>query len=238
MGKTLKIKNLKVTLKASNTVFVLGAFLSLNAYAQNKKIERITSPDTAYQTAQQLEQQENAENNSVKPTPYGAASDLNRHSVGLGIGQTFLNGGFHDNAESSITPDLYYNYSASYSFDLLVNFHYSKQEKGQTSVRTLGLAPGIKAKFYQFDNFAPFALGGLGFYNPTEERVVNGQLRESDGKWVFGYHFGGGVELKLNPHFTVGAMFHFHNPFDVKQDVGGDVEGSYQKLMLTTFYTF
>ena len=46
---------------------------------------------------------------SLNEQPLGA------HSLGIGLGQTFLTGDFGENGEDSITVDLYYKYKASYS---------------------------------------------------------------------------------------------------------------------------
>lgn len=170
-------------------------------------------------------------------------SELKRHSVGLGLGQTFLMGDFNDSGNDSLSFDLLYDYSASYSFDVYADFHYSAHsldtdKKGNLVYRKVylpGLAAGIKAKFYQFDSFAPFGLAGFGLYAP---KVKYGLFDESDSHIVFGFHFGAGVELRLNTHFKVGAVAQFHNPFDSKQDNGTEVSGSYFKLLMTTHYTF
>lgn len=236
MGIKLKKCSKSKTLIALSAI---GVFLfNQAAFSQNSKIGRITNPETADQMADQLDKQPDTPASNLS---YGGAaqpSELNVHSIGLGVGQTYLNGEFSSLANSSITGDFYYNYSASYSFDFLANLHYWKQSKKNTEVRTMGIAPGIKGKFYQFDNFSPYAVGGLGFYNPQVKRYQNNNLVESDSKLVFGYHFGAGADLKLNEKVTVGILIHYHNPFDVQQDNGSDVEGSYQKLMLTSFYSF
>lgn len=167
-----------------------------------------------------------------------AFGEVHKHSLGLGLGQTVLLGGFNDHGENKITLDAYYNYSASYSFELLVNFHYSEHEFKNESVILPGLATAIKGKIFQFDSFAPYAFGGLGFYRPQAERVINNTIVKSEQKWTFGTNFGLGVDLKLNKEFTFGILAHYHNPFDIKQEVGTEVEGSYFKVLLTTMYTF
>jgi opacity protein-like surface antigen len=165
---------------------------------------------------------------------------LKVHSLGVGLGQTFLGSDFKKNGNSEITWDLYYNYSASHTFDYLLNFHSTTHERGETMARLSGVAGAIKAKIFNFDNFSPVGFGGLGFYWPKVSRdIKDGRgIRETNSKTVFGYNFGGGVELRLNPNFMTGVMLHFHNPFDVKQDIDPDVEGWYYKLLLTVFYTF
>ena len=172
---------------------------------------------------------------SAEPRVPGA---VKVHSVGVGIGQTFLRGKFEDYGEDKITWDLLYAYSASHSFDFIADFHSNKHSFRQQWVRTTGLGLGIKAKVYQFDAFAPFATGGLGFYQPKVKRYVNGVLQESETKTSFGWHVGVGAELRLNRNFTTGILAKLHNPFDVKQYLGPEVEGSYTKLMITGMYSF
>ena len=97
-----------------------------------------------------------------------------------------------------------------------------------------GASVGIKGKLFQYDAFHPFLLGGFGFYGP---RVTSGSVA-SKSKVVFGTHFGAGGELRLNRKFTLGLLAHYHNPFDVRQEFGPEAEGSYLKLLITTFYRF
>jgi len=186
------------------------------------KIQSLTSSESASQVAAQ-----------ILPS-----TGLQKHSVGIGIGQTFVAGDFGDTGEDQITWDLLYNYTASYSFDLLVDFHHSKQSFAETYTQLTSLNMGIKSKFYQIDNFSPFAVAGLGFYAPKVRRPIAGKLEESKTKLVFGYHLGGGGDLKLNDKVTVGLYGSFHNPFDVKQEQGPQVEGRYYKLLITAFYSF
>ena len=159
---------------------------------------------------------------------------LKQHSIGIGLGQTFLRRGFAERGTNQITWDVYYNYSASYSFDLLINMHYSEHKKEEHKITLMGGAIGIKGKIYQFDEFSPYVTGGLGFYQPQES--IDGE--KSENKTVFGVHAGIGADLKLNHKFTAGMILHYHDPFDVEQDSGGLIDGSYYKLLLTLLYTF
>lgn len=161
-----------------------------------------------------------------------------RHSVGIGLGQTFIEGDFANHGDDSITWDLIYQFNASHSFDFYSSFHYSKHEFKQEELSIWGLAVGIKGKLYHFDNFTPFALGGVGFYGPSATRFVDGVLTETESKTVFGTHFGAGTDLKLTEHFTTGILLQLHNPFDIRQEVGPEFEGSYVKLLVTGLYTF
>lgn len=198
-------------------------------FAQSKpSIKSLTSKKTSEETKDEL------------PESSGATipKALKVHSLGIGLGQTFVKGDFNRYGDDEITWDLLYNYSASYSFDFMANIHYSKHKFKETYSSLSGVALGIKGKFYQFDAFSPYAVGGLGFYSPRVKRMINGELLESKSKIVFGTHLGIGAELKLNRHFSTGLLGHYHNPFDVKQEVGPEVEGSYFKLLITGMYSF
>jgi len=190
---------------------------------------------SAKSTIQKLTSKETATKAAPKIT---SSSDIHKHSIGIGIGQTFLGGAFSKTGQNKITMDLFYNYSASYSFDLLVNAHHSRQSFGGTYTQLTSLNMGIKSKFYQIDNFSPFAVAGLGFYAPKTKRLVGTQYLESKTILVFGYNLGLGGDLKLNDKITMGVYGVYHNPFDVKQEIGSSVVGRYYKLLITAFYTF
>ena len=210
---------------------------SQNSYAANT-MKRITSKKSAEDIAKKL------------PAPR-TQDDFQVHSLGLGIGQTFLASGFRDYGDDKVTWDLLYDYSASYSFDMLVNFHMSSHKRPNSNDREIdlaGLAFGIKGKVFQFDSFSPFILGGLGFYYPALQRnqassqsggTPDNTVVKSSKKLTFGWHAGVGAELKLNPHFKMGLLGHFHNPFDIEQDAEfGKVDGHYFKLLVTGLYSF
>ncbi|MBF0206277.1 MAG: hypothetical protein HQK53_05255 [Oligoflexia bacterium] len=165
-------------------------------------------------------------------------SGVNVHTIGIAAGETFLLGNFGKHGDDKITFDLLYTYSASHTFDFLVDAHSSNHDFAQERVSIMGLAFGIKGKFYQFDSFSPFWLGGLGFYRPTVNRKVDGNYVESGAKTTFGYHIGAGIDLRLNSNVTVGMLGHYHDPFDINQTLGPKVSGAYFKLMLTFGYSF
>ena len=212
-------------------VFMAGVFV-FNAQAQEKQMKPNMKALTSDQTAQRV-------NDSI-PTDgeQRIPGSIRKHSVGLGLGQTFLRSDFHDQGTDKITPDLYYNYSASYSFDFMANLHWSKHTYLNQDVTIKGLALAIKAKVWQFDAFSPFFLGGFGFYMPQARRMENGARKETREQLVFGMNLGGGVELRLNDEFSVGVIAHYHDPFDVRQENAPDLEGSYMKLLIMGMYTF
>lgn len=175
-----------------------------------------------------------ADSSSSAPSPRG----IHTHSLGAGIGQTVLLGNYSKYGDDKIAMDLFYAYAASYSFDVLVNAHWSKhQDKGEKMV-VKGVSASIKSRLFEFDNFSPFVLGGLGFYAPRAQRRGGGTKTWTDEKITFGLNFGGGVDLRLNESWTIGAMGQMHWPFAVKQDSGSDLKGYYFKMLLTLMYTF
>lgn len=216
--------------KISTLILVPVVYLATGTFVFGKgAIEKLTSKEKAEKVKDDVKKVV-----SEPRIPGG----IRKHSVGIGIGQTFVAGDFNDTGEDQITWDLLYNYSASYSFDLLANFHHSKHKFANQYTQLSSLNLGIKSKFYQIDAFSPYAVGGFGFYAPKVKRVVAGRLQESETKVAFGYHLGIGGDLRLNEKVTVGLLANYHNPFDVKQELGPEVEGRYYKLLITAFYSF
>lgn len=209
-------------------VFLAGVSFCGEAVAQLKpNIHQLTNEKTAQKV-----------NDSIPDASDRIPGTIHKHSLGVGLGQTFLRSDLAENGNDKITPDLYYNYSASYSFDFVANLHYSKHKYIGREATIKGLALAIKGKGFQFDAFAPFVMGGFGFYLPSVKRIQNGELTETRSQLVFGVNVGAGVELRLNDEATVGVIAHYHDPFDVRQDVGAKLEGSYMKLLILASYTF
>ncbi len=227
LNKIFKIDRLTPVLMAG--VFISAPIIKLKAEETQVKpnIHRITSEKAAQKV-----------NNSIPDSSDIILGQLHKHSIGIGIGQTFLRSDLGDNGNDKITPELYYNYSASYSFDFLANLHYSSHEFLNRQSKARGLALAIKGKGFQFDAFSPFVLAGLGFYLPSAKRLINGVPTDSRSQLVFGVNVGAGVELHLNNEITVGVIAHYHDPFDVRQDIGGPLEASYMKLLILASYTF
>ncbi|MCY4524920.1 MAG: hypothetical protein OXB84_09280 [Halobacteriovoraceae bacterium] len=210
--------------KLLSIVAILGAILFLlidisPSYA--KAIEEITSDKAAKKVRK------------IRPVARDL-DEFNYHSVGLGLGQTFLMGDYEHYGLNAITWDLLYSYAASYSYDILTSLHLSSHNRLDKNVELLGLSVGIRAKIFQFDSFAPFMMGGLGFYSPSFE---SNDL-PSASKVVFGTNVALGGELDLGELMKIGVMGQLHNPFDVQQNTGPNIEGSYFKLLLTMLYSF
>lgn len=161
--------------------------------------------------------------------------EVQKHGVGIGLGETFLLGKFEDQGDHKVgLYDLYYTYVASYSFDLLVNLHKSIHRYKKKEVDLEGYTMSIKGRYFEFDQFSPFLMGGLGFYKP----VVDNGSKRSKAKNTFGMNFGAGLDLRLNDNIVIGVLGHFHKPFDVKQEEMTNVRGYYFKLLLTAMYLF
>ena len=221
--------NKKVKYLSKPILFIsMGFFVFTPNHSFSKsKIKELTSNETAKKAA-------------VTPRPSRKISSGQKvHAIGIGLGQTFLHGEFADNGDDKITPDLFYTYRASHSFDFFANIHYSEHKVKSRKAILSGLALGIKAKMYQIDAFSPFLLGGLGFYRPVLHREVDNKIVKTKSKITFGVHLGAGAELKLNNRVAVGVLGQYHNPFDVQQeDQSNEVEGSYFKLLITGLYYF
>lgn len=170
----------------------------------------------------------------ILSTPILAQTSDKKHGIGLGLGQTFLMGKFKKNGDNKIGLDLFYSYNASYSFDLLLGAHFSKHSFQEKEVDLKGFTMSIKGRAFDFDAFAPYVMGGLGFYQPQ----IDDGTQKSEAKYTFGFNAGIGADLKLNNEFTVGLMAQYHKPFDIKQDDMASVRGSYFKLLLTTMFHF
>jgi opacity protein-like surface antigen len=226
LNQILKIVRTPVLLAG---VFICAPIVS--ARAEEKQIKPNIHQLTSDKTAQKV-------NNEIPDAGDRIPGAIHKHSIGLGIGQTFLRSDLGENGNDKITPDLYYTYSASYSFDFVANMHYSKHEFMNRSSTIRGLALSIKGKGFQYDAFSPFVLGGFGFYLPSAARIINGVPTETRKQLVFGVNVGAGVELRLNNEMSVGVIAHYHDPFDVRQEVGPELEGSYMKLLIVASYTF
>jgi hypothetical protein len=209
-----------------------------SAYSSND--EYANAPDTSEEPADESAAPDVSKVFKGKKSSSNGSGMNSAHGLGLGIGQTFLLGNYGDHGSDDLTADLFYRYKASHLFDLLINFHTSTQKDSsdQEKMELLGLTTGIKARYFDFDNFSPFLLGGLGFYQPKAKRYINGALVNSETKTVLGVHFGGGAELNLNQSFSFGLQGIYHYPFRVKQETQSSLTGSYFKLMMVLFYNF
>ena len=226
---------------------VVASFFSTTLLAQSAAPKAFTPKIKTPNTKQELKVTEPAakaeeapqETSSSSPSMQSASPrQLRKHGVGIGLGQTFLLGNYADYGHSKITADLLYTYAASYSFDILVDAHYSQHKSSKEKMKLMGLNGAIKARLFEFDNFSPFVLGGLGFYAPQAKRNIGGTQKWSEQKLGFGMNFGGGLDLRLNDHYVVGILGQVHWPFTIKQDNQSDLKGYYFKLLITGIYLF
>lgn len=217
------------------------------SYAQKAFSPKIKTPNTSKElkedksvsspAASREEVKEERESNSTFQSS-SAPRRLQQHGLGLGLGQNFLLGNYGKYGQDKITADILYTYAASYSFDLLVDAHWSEQKDDKDRMKTRGLSGSIKGRLVEYDNFSPYFLGGLGFYSPRAKRNVGGTHKWTSEKITFGANVGGGIDLRLNDHYVVGLMGQLHWPFKVEQSQGADLKGYYFKLLLTGMYLF
>jgi hypothetical protein len=163
---------------------------------------------------------------------------LQQHGLGIGIGETFLLGNYSKHGDDKITMDVLYSYAASYSFDLLVNAHYSNHKSDNENMKIMGLTSSIKGRLVEFDNLSPYILGGLGFYAPTAKREQGSSTEWTTRKVTFGLNFGGGLDLRLNENYVIGVLGQMHLPFKVELEDEADLRGYYFKLLITGMYLF
>lgn len=215
------MKNSIIQLNIALKIF-LGAFLLISSLA----------PNTYAATEQKGQNQQ--QNNVVNK---GKAKNPTKHSIGLGLGQTFLLGEFNSLGDDKITGDLFYAYRASYSFDFVLNLHHTDHSLNNKEASLTSVNMGIKSKIFDFDNFSPYITGGLGFYRPQVKRYVNGSLVESESKIVLGVNVGLGMELRLNNRVSTGVLGHYHKPFNSDQTGQPAVKGNYWKLLIVAMYT-
>jgi hypothetical protein len=225
----------------------MSNFKTKTSFAQNPQLRPFSSQIQTPETNRELKVDNFSNSEEVEVpvrsqksnTTSGAPRRLQQHGLGLGLGQTFLLGGYGDHGSDKITVDLLYSYAASYSFDLLLNAHLSEHQLDNEKMRVLGATGSIKSRYLEYDNLSPFFLGGLGFYAPRARRDANGESQWSPQKITFGLNFGGGVDLRLNDQFVVGILGQMHWPFNMKFDNNQpDLRGYYFKLLMTGMYLF
>ena len=221
------------------TAFAVSIFFTAS-YAQTKTKPKnlIKPPVTSAELVTPEKKPEPAEEREVTDHSTPSNRKLRQHGFGVGLGQTFLLGKFADYGDNKITMDLFYTYSASYSFDLIANAHYSSHSDKSERVSLMGANAGIKSRLFEFDNFSPFLMGGLGFYAPKVRRVIDGDPKWSDRNTTFGLNFGGGLDLRLNDEYVIGVLGQLHWPFNKKQSDQPEVKGYYFKLLMTLTYLF
>lgn len=226
----------------------MSCFRPQESLAQRAFSPKIKTPNTSNElineSAPKPRQEADVEERDSSPLPVSSGRSssprqLQQHGLGIGLGETFLFGNYGKSGEDKITADILYSYAASYSFDLLVNAHWSEHKDEKERMEVKGINGSIKGRLVEYDNFSPFLLGGLGFYAPRAKRNIgNGVYRWTKEKVTFGLNFGGGLDLRLNDHVVVGVLAQLHWPFKVEQGSQSDLKGYYTKLMLTGMYLF
>jgi hypothetical protein len=141
------------------------------------------------------------------------------HNLGLDLGQVFLMG---DLAKFSdcIGSQLHYTYGASDLFGLDTSLGYSEHSDGKYSVASL--LTGMRVNMTWYDKVVPYALIGLGFYKPSYKDLGDAlgatassplATASSISAFLFGIHFGPGVDLQVSRNFYFGAALTIHDMF-------------------------
>jgi hypothetical protein len=170
------------------------------------------------------------------------------HNLGLDLGQIFLMG---DLAKFSdcIGSQLHYTYGASDLFGLDTSVGYSEHSDGRYSMASL--LTGLRVNMTWYDKIVPYALVGLGFYKPTYKDTSNNPPGTSASPlaslptisaFLFGIHFGPGIDLQVSRNFFFGAALTIHDMFGtVKTFANGSplsVGGIYTSFFLHAGVTF
>lgn len=242
------VKNIKLMALAMSFLFVC----QVNAQTKKSESKKILPPKTSEELVNKDQKKPSVESSEKEKVKSEEASveesetssnigvaprSLQKHGIGLGIGETFLMGDYGQAGQDKITTDLFYTYTASYSFDVLVNAHYSEHRDNDERMKVRGLNGSVKSRLYEFDNFSPYILGGLGFYAPQAKRKDE-HYKWSDSKLTFGVNMGAGLDLRVNPQYTFGVMGQLHWPFNVQQEDQSKLTGYYFKLLITGMYFF
>jgi len=148
------------------------------------------------------------------------------NNLALDVGQVFLMGDLGDSYTDSIGGRLHYTYGVSDIFGFDSSFGYSSHSDGKMSMTTL--LTGLRTNLAWYDKVVPYMVFGLGFYKPSMDYVVNGQLT-SVSPVVFGLHLGPGVHLEITRNMFFGASLSFHDIFGTNKllqdgrivDIGG-----------------
>jgi hypothetical protein len=116
---------------------------------------------------------------------------------------------------------------------------YSGHSGGDFSM--FSVVSGLRMNLTYMDRVIPYLAFGLGFYKPNHVYTVGGQTKSAT-DFLFGIHFGPGVNLQLTRNVFFGAALTFHNIFsDAKNRPAGlnkDIGGTYFAFLLNAGYTF
>jgi len=170
------------------------------------------------------------------------------HNLGLDLGQIFLMGDLAKYSDC-IGTQVHYTYGASDLFGLDTSLGYSEHSDGKYSVASL--LTGMRVNMTWYDKVVPYALVGLGFYRPTYKDLSNalGATAASPlanlpsiSAFLFGIHFGPGIDLQVSRNFFFGAALTIHDMFGTAKTYANGsplmVGGIYTSFFLHAGVTF
>ena len=170
------------------------------------------------------------------------------HNLGLDLGQIFLMGDLTKFSDC-IGSQLHYTYGTSDLFGLDTSIGYSEHSDGKYSIASL--LTGLRVNMTWYDKVVPYALVGLGFYKPNYKDLSNavGATASSAladlpsiSPFLFGIHFGPGVDLQVSRNLFFGAALTIHNMFGTSKTFANGtplmVGGIYTSFFLHGGITF
>lgn len=171
----------------------------------------------------------------IETIPFAPGSN----NVALDVGQVFLMGDLGEAYTDSIGGRIHYTYGVSDIFGFDSSFGYSSHSEGKMSMTTL--LTGLRTNLAWYDKVVPYMVFGLGFYKPSMDYVVNGQLT-SVSPVVFGLHLGPGVHLEVTQNMFFGASLTFHDIFGTNKLLADgrvvDIGGTYTSFFLHAGFSF
>ncbi|MFZ9595784.1 MAG: hypothetical protein ACO3A2_06860 [Bdellovibrionia bacterium] len=174
------------------------------------------------------------------------------HNIALDLGQVFLMGDLTKYADS-IGSQVHYTYGVSDLFSFDTSLGYSDHSDGKFSMTSL--LAGMRLNMSWYDKVIPHAVFGLGFYRPSYQDSTQPQANSQIGgstlpsttppsvsAFLFGIHFGPGIDLQVSRNIFFGTALMFHNMFGSTRVLANgtplNVGGLYTSFYLQTGVTF
>src|SRR3990167_159982 len=145
MFKTTCLKKLMVL---SMSFFIFAANSAETTTVEKKTEEKVTEKKEEVKATEPATSSQSSGSSNSR--------EIHKHAVGIGIGETFLFGKFEPYGDNGITGELFYSYTASYSFDLLIGIHNSSHSYKDSTVHLKAYTASIKGRWVEYDSFSPF----------------------------------------------------------------------------------
>ena len=223
----MNCKTVKKLLSLRSAIILFGVYsVSSNSFAY--PLTKAPAPSSTFQKNTSKSNDIDPESKPVKETTrsgfgfssqHGSPFSPGTHNLALSVGQVFLMGDLSSRYENALGTELHYTYGVSDLFSFESNFGYSSHS-GQVNGATaslLHLATGIRTNLIYFDQLVPYFSAGLGFYNLSETRSIDGKTPNGAtfdvSGLLFGLQLGGGAELLLSNNIFFGAGLTYNTMF-------------------------